>query len=65
VGEFARLDAAAGVADRDPDQAVPAGDGQLDEVAVARMPDRVLQQRVHGEAEPFGVGQHCRGVEPP
>jgi hypothetical protein len=50
VGELARLDAAAGVADRDPDRSVPAGNGQLDEVAVTRVPDRVLQQRVHGEA---------------
>ena len=64
--ELAGLDAAAGIADGHPDLAIPAAaDRQLDDVAVAGVPDRVLHQRVHREAEPLRIRQRPHRVERP
>lgn len=58
-------DAAAGVRDDQADLADPAEPYRdLDDVVVGRMPDRVLQQGIDGQAEPLGVREGDRRVEP-
>ena len=59
--------AAAGVRDDDPGRRprVAPDHGQLDDVIAPGMPDRVLDQRVERQTEPFPVGAHRDGVQLP